>query len=187
MTVQNKHLKLWAVAALVLVLGLAHASVNLRASHAEPAISSSSPQDGAVLSTPPELLNLCFSEPVQTEAEDAWKFAVKPNGSTSLGLRIVFLPDGTCVDVFPGVPDPAPQGIWSFEWSVKAQSDSSDGSGIINFQVGELQPGQTPLPVPESASGGDSTPPVALIALIVAGALIVALGVAGFLLRRRKE
>jgi len=185
---QHKHHKLWAVATLVLALGVAHAAINVRASHAEPAISSSSPQDGAVLATPPELLNLCFSEPVQTEGEDAWRFAVKPNGSSSLGLRIVFLPDGTCVDVFPGAPDPFPHGIWNFEWFVKATSDSSEGSGIVNFQVGELLPGQTPLPASESPSGGDdSTPPVALIALIITGVLIVLVGVTGFSLRLRRR
>lgn len=177
----------WALAPPVLAAGFFAAAISAGPSYAEPGILSSSPQDGALLAAAPEVLTLCFSEPVQTEGEDTWQFAVKPNGSSSLGLRIVFLPDGTCVDVFPGLPDPVPQGIWNFEWSVKARSDSSEGVGVISFQVGDLQAGQTPLPASESANGGDdSSPPVALIALIIFGALIVVLGVAGFLLQRRK-
>jgi copper transport protein len=152
---------------------------------AEPEVTSATPADGALLAQAPEVLNLCFSEPVQTEGDGAWQFSVEPNGSTALGLRIVFATDGLCVDVFPGTPDPAPEGIWQFDWLVKAQSDSSEGSGSLLFQVGALQPGQTPLPLPDSPDAGGEDPPYALIGLIVVGVIIVILGVAGFFLRRR--
>jgi len=186
MITHHKRVKLWAIASAVAGFVLAIAALETWTSYAEPGIATSSPQEGAVLAVPPEVLNLCFSEPVQTEGEDSWQFAVKPGGGTSLGLRIVFLPDGSCVDVFPG---PATQqGIWEFEWSVTARSDSSKGSGTVSFQVGELAAGQTALPIPESAaSGDDSDPPIVFIALMAAGVLIVLVGAAGFILRLRKS
>lgn len=151
---------------------------------AEPEITSATPADGAVLPVAPEVLNLCFSEPVQTE--EGWQFTVSPNGTTDLGLRIVFTTDGSCVDIFPGAPDPAPEGVWQFDWAVTAQADSSEGSGSLSFQVGELQSGQTPVPTPKppAVDNGDD-PPFLLIGLGVVGVLIVIVGVAGFFLRRR--
>jgi methionine-rich copper-binding protein CopC len=171
------------VLAVVALLTLAAAGPH--PAFAKPEVTSATPADGALLTQAPEVLNMCFSEPVQTEGDGAWQFSVSPNGTTPLGLRIVFATDGLCVDVFPGTPDPPPEGIWQFDWLVKAQSDSSEGSGTLTFQVGELQPGQTPLPLPEPPDTGGDDPPFALIGLIVVGVIIVILGVAGFLLRRR--
>jgi methionine-rich copper-binding protein CopC len=165
-------------ATLLIVLAIAPAAF------AEPEVIAATPADGAVLAEPPEVLNLCFSEPVQTEG-GAWQFTVSPNGSSALGLRITFADDGSCVDVIPGSPNPAPQGIWQFDWMVKAQSDSAEASGTLSFQVGALQPGQTPLPAPRaSIESDDSSTSVVLILLIVLGVFIVLFGIFGFVLRR---
>lgn len=164
---------------------LALVAIRPGSAFAEPEVVSANPADGASLTEAPGVLNMCFSEPVQTEGDGAWQFSVSPNGNTALGLRIVFSTDGLCVDIFPGTPDPPPEGIWRFDWLVKAQSDSSEGSGSLMFQVGELQPGQTPLPVPDAPDAAGDDPPFALIGLIVVGVTIVILGAAGFFLRRR--
>jgi methionine-rich copper-binding protein CopC len=153
---------------------------------AEPEVTASTPRDGEVLAQPPTVLNLCFSEPVKTEGDDAWTFVVRPEAGASLGLRIEFAEDATCANVYPGPSEL--RGIWAFDWTVHAQSDDSEGSGTILFQVGELGPGQTPLPAPETpdVEEEDESVPPALVALVAVGVLILAVGVGGFLLRRRK-
>lgn len=161
--------------------------------HAEPKITEASPQYGDVLETLPEFFRLCFSEPVKIEESTDWRFDVRTPEGRSLGLRIVFDTAGSCVDVYPGFPDPAPQGIWAFDWLVHAQADGSEGSGVINFQLGELQPGETPLEKPDTGGstaisrdnggGGTST---ALIVAIAAGAAVILAAGAGFALNRRR-
>jgi len=159
---------------------------------AEPQITEANPQYGDVLETLPEFFRLCFSEPVKIEEPSDWKFDVRTPEGRSLGLRIVFDTAGGCVNVYPGFPDPAPQGIWAFDWLVHAQADGSEGSGVINFQLGELQPGETPLERPETgdsttasndSDGGTST---ALIVGIGAGVAVILVAGAGFVLNRRR-
>lgn len=160
--------------------------------HAQPGITDASPAPGDVLQTLPEFFHLCFSEPVKVEEPSDWKFNVSTPDGRALGLRIVFQTSGSCVDVFPGVPEEPPEGIWAFDWLVHAQSDTSEGSGTINFQLGELQPGETPLEKPDASVGtgqsdsGNGAPLGLYVAAGVGIALIVAAG-AGFALSRRRR
>jgi len=159
---------------------------------AQPGITEASPAPGDVLQTLPEFFHLCFSEPVKVEESSDWKFNVSTPDHRDLGLRIVFQTSGSCVDVFPGAPEEPPDGIWTFDWLVHAQSDGSEGSGTINFQLGELQPGETPLMTPDPGAGtgqsdGDDGVPLGLyVAAGVGVAVIVAAG-AGFVLSRRRR
>jgi hypothetical protein len=159
--------------------------------HAEPELTEASPAFGDVLQTLPESLHLCFSEPVKVDESADWKFNVSTPDGRALGLRIVFEPSGGCVDVFPGAPADPPQGIWTFDWLVQAQADSSEGSGVIKFQLGELAPGETPLEKPDSnGSGntddGDDTPAGLLVA-IGAGVALVLVATGGFVISRRRR
>jgi methionine-rich copper-binding protein CopC len=174
-------LRITALAALALV---AVGAVGTRTAHAEPEVTDSNPPDGAVLEQLPTVLGLCFSEAVVTEGENPWRLVVRPPAGQSVGLRIVFNTDGNCVDVFPSVPE-KPEGIWQVDWQVRAQSDESEGSGTILFQVGALQPGETPLPAPV-VQDEDDDPSARLIALAGVGMLIVVVGAAGLYLRRRR-
>ncbi len=158
---------------------------------AEPQITEANPQFGDTIETLPEFLHLCFTEPVKVDESTDWKFDVKTPEGKALGLRIVFKPAGDCVDVFPGAPTEPPNGIWTFDWLVHAQSDGSEGSGAIKFQLGELRPGETPLEKPDvpesqSDSGDDGGVPIALLAVIGAGAALIIVAGAGFGLSRRR-
>jgi methionine-rich copper-binding protein CopC len=174
-----RHVGALTIASLCLLL------VRTPVADAEPELVEVTPQDGSVLDAAPELVKLCYSEAIKAE-EEAWKFSMRAPGNQSLGLRIVFGTDGTCVDVFPGAGEDPPQGIWSLDWQVQAQSDSSEESGVVRFQVGELQPGETPLPEPRDRSepAGDDDTPTALVALAAVGVAIVVLAAIAFILRR---
>ncbi len=180
--------------ALAIIAAMAAAIMAWQPAHAEPKLTEQSPQYGDVLQTLPESLHLCFSEPVKVEQSPDWKFDVKAPDGRSLGLRIVFQPSGDCVDVYPGAPEEPPQGIWTFEWLVHAQSDNSEGSGVIKFQLGELQPGETPLPTPKateapdngSGDGGGGSSTGMLVAIGVGATLIIAAS-AGFVISRRRS
>jgi hypothetical protein len=159
---------------------------------AQPELTEADPVDGSVLEEPPEFLHLCFTEPVNIDDQGDWRFNVRSPQGSSLGLRIVFEPGGGCVDVYPGFPPEPPEGIWNFEWLVHAQSDGSEASGVIRFQLGSLQPGETPLPSPkplpvmnEDEDGGGGSA-VLLIALIVVGAAVAVAATAGFVIARRR-
>jgi methionine-rich copper-binding protein CopC len=148
---------------------------------AEPGIATSDPAEAAILPSPPEVLKLCFSEPVEVEGQDAWAFSVDHGDGSTLGLNVVFAPDGSCVDIHPG--QPSSEGVWRLDWLVHAQSDGSEGSGKVNFQVGELQAGETPVPALGEDNDDAEDPPILLIGLLIVGAVIVILGIAGTAVR----
>lgn len=157
--------------------------------HAEPKLTEAKPAYGDVLEAIPEFLHLCFSEPVKVDDAGDWKFNVKTPQGQALGIRIVFEPSGSCVDVYPGVPEEPPPGIWTFDWLVLAQADGSEGSGSIKFQMGELQPGETPLDKPNSgvtASDQDDGTATGLLIAIGMGAALIIVATGGFIFSRRR-
>lgn len=178
-------------AAIVLSITVAVSSFPT-AAQAEPVIAEASPVHGDVLVTLPESFHLCFSEPVKVESTNDWKFNVRTPDGKDLGLRIVFQSNGNCVDVYPGAPEDPPQGIWAFDWLVHSQADDSEGSGTINFQLGDLQPDETPVgrvSAGNNADEDDGDDGVRLGLYVVAGvgAAVTLAAVGGFAwsLRRR--
>ncbi len=163
------------------------------------------PPDGAQLETPPQMVHLCFSQPVIFGDNTTFSFEyVLPDGR-SLGLRIVFQPGGQCVDVFPGFPDDYPAGEHTFRWQVTAAEGDEQGSGELQFRVTEggtpgpspsPPPAETPTAVTPSPAGGgpdtadagdDDGPDILLAALITIAAAggAAMLFTLGYLLRRR--
>ncbi len=148
------------------------------------------PPDGAQLDAPPEMVHICFSEPVMIKDPADFSFRYLVPDGRSLGLRIVFRPSGECVDVFPGIPDDSPEGRYTFEWQITAAEGGEEGSGTLYFQVGKGGTVVTPVPAggdPGTVDSGDDGPDILLTALITTG---VAGGVAvlftlGYLVRRR--
>jgi methionine-rich copper-binding protein CopC len=147
---------------------------------AQIALTEAQPPDGAQLDAPPELVRLCFSQPVSIEDGTAFKFDYQTPDGRSLGSRIVFELSGECVDVFPGLPDEPPAGEYRFEWQVTAAQGDEESSGTLQFQV-------TPGGTPAGAAGDDEGPDILFLALITTAsaggaALLFTLG---YLLRRR--
>jgi methionine-rich copper-binding protein CopC len=180
-----------AIAGIVLLI-VALVAVSSRAVFAQPSITEANPDQGDVLTTLPESLHLCFSEPVKVDDSSGWKFNVRTPDGRDLGLRIEFESNGGCVNVFPGAPEDPPEGIWTFDWLVRAQSDDTEGSGTISFQLGQLQPGETPIETPDAPadpgeSDGDGDVPLALYAAAGVGGAVIMVGIAGFALSRRRR
>lgn len=163
------------VAAIVAYAGIAFA---------QPEITESNIENGDVLDEPPSAFNLCFSEPVNTEdqptgdddAPGPWRFAVTMPNERQLGLRVVFRSDGECVDVEPGIPDDAPEGVWTLDWMVRSQDTNEESSGSIVFRVGEGEPPEAP------AAEGDDGDDIWVMVAIAAGvvAVVVLGGYAGY-------
>ena len=180
-----------AVAGIVLLI-LVAVAFSSRAAYAQPSITEADPAQGDVLATLPESFHLCFSEPVKVDESSDWKFNVRTSEGRDLGLRIEFESSGGCVNVFPGAPEDPPEGIWTFDWLVRAQADDSEGSGTINFQFGELQPGETPLEKPDSSveagqSDSDDGAPLWLYVSAGVGIVVIAAAAAGFASSRRRR
>lgn len=142
--------------ALALLLPALAAALALLASpaHAHIELTEADPPDGAHLDAPPDVVHLCFSQPVIIEDVTAFGFDYLMPDGRSLGLRIVFRPDRQCVDIFPGLPDERPAGEYTFEWQVSAAEADEEGSGTLRFQV---TAGSTPAPSPSPAP--QETPP----------------------------
>jgi len=185
----------------LLLLALA-AALMLPASpaYAQIELTEADPPDGARLDAPPEVVHICFSQPASIEDSTAFSFDyLMPDGS-SLFRRIVFGPDGECVDVFPFLPTVRPAGEYTFEWQVIAAEGDEQGSGTLHFQVTQSTsatpaPGETPPPVTPSPEGGPGTgdagdddgPDILFLALVTTAGVGVAavLFTLGYLLRRR--
>ena len=167
------------------------AGLPLTTVYAEPKLTEQDPAYGDAIETLPEFFHLCFSEPVKVESPD-WKFNVRTPDGGALGLRIVFMPSGDCVDVYPGASEDPPQGIWTFDWLVRSQADDAEGSGAVSFQLGDLQPGETPLKKPDSggttnSDGDGGGTSIGLFVAIGAGAALIIAGGAGFVFSRRRR
>jgi len=172
--------------------------------YAQIELTEADPPDGASLNAAPDVVHLCFSQPVNIDDEASFDFGYQMPDGRNLGLRIAFQTDGECVDVYPGLPDERPAGEYTFEWQVTAAEGDEEGSGTLRFQVSagdtavpspSPTPGETPLPVTPSPEGGtvtgdagnDDGPDILLLALItiasVGGAAV--LFTLGYFLRRR--
>lgn len=198
--------------ALVLLLLAAASLFSLSSSaQAQIELTEADPEDGAQLETPPDVVHLCFSQPVNIQDDPVvFSFAYKMPDGRSLGHRAVFTTDGTCVDVFPGLPDELPAGSYTFEWQVTAAEGEENDAGTPVFEQGSgtlryvVTESSTVTPAPDStpsagtpeatgeadADGGeddDDGPDILLIALITIGAVggAAALATGGYLLRRR--
>lgn len=158
---------------------------------AQPEIAESNIENGDVLDEPPSVIELCFSEPVNTddqpvEDEDVpepWRFSITMPDERALGLRIVFQTDGECVDVEPGIPDEAPEGVWTFDWMVRSRDTGEPSSGTMVFRVGAGEPPELPG---ASDDGGDDVWLIVGIA-VGAAALIALAGYTGYRVVERRR
>jgi len=134
-----------------------------------PALTFSSPEDGATVSNPPSVITLCFAEPISTqdlnEGDDF--FVVTAPGDFRLGLRIVFQGDGLGVTIQPNVADADPaEGAWTVDYHVSSADRLASTEGQIAFTVasGDAEPGRptssrclesgfTATPDPNATSG----------------------------------
>ncbi len=171
--------------------------------YAQIVIVEADPPNGAELDEPPELVHLCFSQPVKFRDSDSFSFKFLTPDDRPMGMRIVFGLGGECVDIFPGLPAVRPEGEYTFQWEVTAAEGTETGSGTVRYVVGETTTapatpapasGQTPVPVTPPAGGAGTAaaddgdgPDILLLALItiasVGGAAVVVS--LGYLLRRR--
>ena len=123
--------------------------------YAQIELTEADPPDGARLDAPPDVVHLCFSEPVKIDDNTTFDFSYQMPDGRNLGLRIVFQTDGECVDVYPGLPDERPAGEYTLEWQVTAAEGDEEGSGTLHFQVSA---GGTATPAP-SPTPGETPPP----------------------------
>ncbi len=192
-----------ALALLLLALAAALA-FSASPAYAQIELTEVDPPDGASLNAAPDVVHICFSQPVNIEDVASFDFVYKMPDGRSLGLRIAFQPDAECVDVHPGLPDERPEGEYTLEWRVTAAEGDEEGSGTLQFQVGESStitpspspaPGETPLPVTPSPDGGtengdaddDDGPDILFLALITIAIVggVAVLFTLGYFLRRR--
>jgi hypothetical protein len=137
---------------------------------------------------------MCFSEAINNDditatpgpgaPELPWQFSLTMPDGIALGLRIVFEPDGSCVDVHPGLPEEPQDGIWTFDWLVRSRETSEAASGLVAFRVGEGEAPEEP-----GSSSGDDDDDISTSLIIGAGVgLAAAVVVTGLLVvttRRR--
>ena len=189
----------------LLLLALAAAlALTSSPAHAQVELTEAEPPDGSRLGVPPDVVHLCFSQPVEIEDNTTFNFRYLMPDGRGLGLRIVFQLDGECVNVFPGLQADFEEGEYTFEWQVTAAEGGEQSSGTLRYQVtaGAPAPSQSPgagetpaavTPTPEVIApqdGGDDDddgPDILFVALITIGSVAVAaaLFTLGYLLRQR--
>jgi methionine-rich copper-binding protein CopC len=135
---------------LTLVVLTAALALTASPAHAQVELTEVDPPDGARLDAPPDLIFLCFSQPVIADDNATFEFRfLRPNGG-GLGHRDRFQPDGECLDIFVNVPDDYLPGTYTLEWQVTAAQGDEVGSGTLSYQVtqgGTPAPGPSPSPV----------------------------------------
>lgn len=200
-----------AVLASILAIGSRPATVHAKA----PEITFMFPKEGGTYAEPLKVLQMCFSEPINVKDLDKggdFRFRVNPPNGPSLGLRIVFQPNGLGVAVYPGPFDGDPEGEWTFEWRVTdaATLEPLDSKTKYSVQEGgepilqptpvDCPPGGAPQPsrsaepdgTPRTSPGNTITeehngPDVLLLALLTTGAAAGAglIALVGYVIRNR--
>jgi methionine-rich copper-binding protein CopC len=203
-----------AAAAAVLVALALIAYVSPHPAAAQPELTEALPADGSILDGPPPVIRLCFSEPPLHDETDQFDFNITTPAGPHLGLRIVFDPLSSCVDVhlgLQGLRDESPYGEWLFDWQVIGVDSGETASGQLVYQV--VEEGGSPVPHPspvvpttpaasgtETLAGGTPTPApagsdddddggldtvwVVVIAVGVVAGVLAAGGAGLYLLRR---
>jgi methionine-rich copper-binding protein CopC len=156
------------LAALVAVLAFgAGLSLFVSTAFGQPEIVESDPQDGAEMESPPEVIRLCFSEPVRQDVAVAIH---APDGSTVGVASTAYPADSNCVDIQPLGTDAATRGRWTLEWNARSPYGSGSGSGSVEFNVLEEKA------APPAGGGGDSGPDILQTALITVAVMAGAAG-----------
>jgi len=184
-----------------LVAALAAGPLGLASpARAQPQLVESDPPDGAVLTEPPDLIHLCFSQPLKED----FRFSYQPPDGRLTAVSFVFGQGSRCVDVLPLLPEDTPPGEHKLEWRVKAAEGDEEVAGTLRFQVSKSgtpvpSPSPTPLlvetptagatetasggPEPEEGGGGPDILLTALLTIAVAGGAAV-VATLGYVLRR---
>jgi len=177
-----------------LVAAFAALALTVLPAQAQIQLTETEPPDGAQLDAPPEVIHVCFSQPVNFDDVTSWRFGLKMPDGTFRGLRTEFKIDGTCANVHPGLPQERPAGEYTFEWHVTAAEGGEEGSGSLRYQVTRASvasPTPAPTAAPTVGPGGggqeDGGPDILLIALLTTatGGAAAVLLTLGYLLRRR--
>jgi hypothetical protein len=129
----------------------------------EPEIIFQFPEDGDVIAEPPLVLQMCFQNPVDVRDEPPldegdFEFSlIRPDG-ISLGMRIVFQPDGYGVAIYPGVAEEEPpEGEWTWEYRVVDRESLDPLEGTVTFSTSAAEGEQILQPTPPACLGEGAT------------------------------
>ncbi|MEF3121725.1 copper resistance CopC family protein [Kocuria flava] len=169
-------------AALVLATALGGLSATPVAAHEE--LTGSTPENGAVLETAPEEIQLNFSgEPMdlgsQVQVTDSTGTPVTDGDLEINGTQVLQPLAGT------GTEDETYQVVWRV-----VSSDGHPLEGTFTYQVGDgadpITPTEAPSPAADDAPA-DTTDPMPLWAVGLTAAVLVAAAAAAALIRRRRS
>ncbi|MCT4357626.1 copper resistance protein CopC [Streptomyces sp. Je 1-79] len=116
---------------------------------AHAALTSSDPQDGAVVATAPKDVNLTFSEQVAMSADSIR--VLDPSGKRVDTSEIRDLCSGSIVKYGVGLRSGLPEGTYTVAWQT-VSADSHPIAGAFTFSIGA--PSQTTVALPDTEVGG---------------------------------
>jgi hypothetical protein len=137
----------------------------------EPEITYQWPTEGMVISEPPLALQLCFENPVDVRDlppldEGDFEFSLRRPDNITLGMRIVFQPDGYGVVIQPGTAEPVPpDGEWTWDFRVVDRESGDPLEETVVFRVDSTSeepiiPRDPPACLPEGATQAPTSVPV---------------------------
>lgn len=118
---------------------------------AHAALTSSSPADGAVVSSAPEEVTLTFSEGVAM-SDDSIR-VLDPHGERADTAELIDLSSGNVVKYGAALRDGLPDGTYTVAWKA-VSADSHPVSGAFTFSIGA--PSKTSVGLPQEEAGGGS-------------------------------
>jgi hypothetical protein len=146
--------------ALAAMAAFAFAAGAIPAAAKQPTATYISVSDGDVFSEPVVFIQICFAEPIDiTDLGKGGDFRFELlSPSISLGLRIVFQPNGYGVAVYPGLAPGDTNGEWIFNYRVTSLDTYEALEGTVKYRV---DPSGQPVPKasPPACLEGGSTPP----------------------------
>jgi hypothetical protein len=161
-----KRVHLSAILAIITASALAFGLSARPASADEPEIIFQFPVEGQVIAEPPLVLQMCFKAPVNVKDlppldEGDFRFSLKRPDNVSLGMRIVFQPDGYGVAIYPGTATTEPpEGEWIWEYRVVDAESGDPLEGEVRFTVNAAEGDAILQPTPPAclAEGATNQP-----------------------------
>ncbi|HXG42260.1 MAG TPA: copper resistance protein CopC [Dehalococcoidia bacterium] len=106
---------------------------------AQPRLTESTPKQDARLGRPPQVVRLCFSEPIARSGSADYTLSLARAGGGTVPLTASPSEDGTCLEARPSWPQQA-AGAYTLFWMVRQEQGGQSLSGSLTFTVAPPEP-----------------------------------------------
>lgn len=106
---------------------------------AQPRLLESTPKEGAKLGRPPQVMLLCFNEPIAAATPNDYSLTLARAGGATVPVTATPVRGNTCLEARANWPEDA-TGSYVLSWRVRQQQGGQALSGTLSFSIAPPSP-----------------------------------------------